>query len=342
MLDEVPRFSGRPVLVVGDIMLDEFVWGRNSRVSPEAPVPILEVERRTYSPGGAANVAANIQSLRGIPQLMGVTGSDIDAEKLGTLLTDRSIFTGRIQRLTDRPTTVKTRILADGKQVARIDQEVRKPLPAYAVEMLTGYAIRALPNVRAAVVSDYGKGVVSPGFLGQFLAAAKATGTPTIIDPKGTDYLKYRGATLVKPNHIEAGDVLGRYLVSNDDVEAAGAELVNMLGRSTAVLITRGSDGMTLFRHGKPSFHMPAHVRHVFDVTGAGDTVAAVIALAMGIGLPLPHACELANRAAAIVVQKTGTATLTQAELRNPLATRTLTMPLSPLGEPACRSHTAL
>jgi D-beta-D-heptose 7-phosphate kinase/D-beta-D-heptose 1-phosphate adenosyltransferase len=304
------------VLVVGDLMLDEFVWGQVSRISPEAPVPVVEVSRRTFVPGGAANTAANVGSLGGKPVLAGVLGQDPDGDRVCELLRSQGVETLPVVRDPDRPTTTKTRVIAHSQQVVRIDHEQPGPTPEAVEAALLARIGEALPTVRGCVVSDYGKGVVTPRFVAQLLQLTRSAGVPTVIDPKGLDYQKYRGATLVKPNQLEAGQVLNRLLKTSEDVDRAGADLAELLGAETAVLITRGPHGMSLFERGRPPVHVPAQAREVYDVTGAGDTVAGTLGLALAVGATAEAACRLASLAAAVVVGKVGTATCSLGELR--------------------------
>jgi D-beta-D-heptose 7-phosphate kinase/D-beta-D-heptose 1-phosphate adenosyltransferase len=314
--DVLARFAGCPVLVVGDLMLDEFVWGQVSRISPEAPVPVVEVSRRTFTPGGAANTAANVGSLGGKPVLAGVVGRDPDGDRVCELLKAQGVETLPVVRDPGRPTTTKTRVIAHSQQVVRIDHEQPGPIPDGVAKALLGVIIETLPHVRGCVVSDYGKGVVTAGFVGQLLQLTRAVGLPTVIDPKGLDYARYRGATLVKPNQLEAGQVLNRPLKTSEDVDRAGSDLVQLLGPDTAVLITRGQHGMSLFERDRPPVHVPAQAREVYDVTGAGDTVAGTLGLALAVGAGLETACRLASLAAAVVVGKVGTATCSFEELK--------------------------
>lgn len=310
------RFRGCPVLVVGDLMLDEFVWGDVHRISPEAPVPVVEVRKRTFTAGGAANTAANIGSLGGHAIVAGVVGDDADGTRVEEILREMGVETTPIVRDAARPTTTKTRILAHSQQVVRIDTEQPGPIPDSLADTLLGRVSDLLHGVRACVVSDYGKGVVTPSFVGRLIERARNAGVPVVVDPKGLDYAKYRGATLVKPNQLEAGKVLNRDLRSDTDVSRAGRDLQEFLGPTTAVLVTRGAHGMSLFEPSRDDFHVPAQAREVFDVTGAGDTVAGTIAMTLGVGGNLPVACRLASLAAAVVVGKVGTATCSLEELR--------------------------
>jgi rfaE bifunctional protein kinase chain/domain len=314
--DILAKFRGTPVLVAGDLMLDEFVWGQVSRISPEAPVPVVEVQRRTYTAGGAANTAANVGSLGGRPVVAGVVGDDADGGRVCDLLDAQGVDTAPVVRDPKNPTTTKTRVVAHGQQVVRIDNERPGPVGAEVESELGRWTAGALAAVRGCVVSDYGKGVVTPTFAGRLIDRCREAGVPVVVDPKGTDYAKYRGATLVKPNQLEAGKVLNRDLRTDADVFRAGADLLALLGPDTAVLVTRGANGMTLFEPGRRPVHVPTQAREVFDVTGAGDTVAGTLALALAAGASLPAACHLASLAAAVVVGKVGTATCSLDELR--------------------------
>lgn len=310
------RFRGCPVLVVGDLMLDEFVWGQVNRISPEAPVPVVEVQRRTFTAGGAANTAANIGSLGGTAVVAGVVGDDPDGTRVCDILRGQGVDTVPVVRDPSRPTTTKTRVIAHSQQMVRIDLEKPGPIADAVADALLARIADVLPTVRGCVVSDYGKGVVTAGFVGRLIARAREAGVPVVIDPKGTDYAKYRGATLVKPNQLEAGKVLNRDLRTDADVDRAGADLRELLGPDTAVLVTRGPHGMSLFEPAQNVFHVPAQAREVYDVTGAGDTVAGTIGLALAVGAGLGPACRLASLAAAVVVGKVGTATCGFDELK--------------------------
>ena len=316
LLKLVERFPGCPVLVVGDVMLDEFIFGQVSRISPEAPVPVVEVQRRAFVPGGAANTAANVAALGASPSLAGLVGADANADHVRDLLRTLGVNVDTIVADPARPTTTKTRILAGTQQVVRIDQEKPSPMNSEVEAALLDAVRLALPSARACVLSDYGKGVVTPSFAVAVIALANAAGVPTVVDPKGVDYAKYRGATVVKPNQLEAGKVLNRDLRTSGDVDAAGRDLLTLLGPSTAILITRGPQGMSLFTPNGDAFHVPTSAREVYDVTGAGDTVAGTMAVTLAVGGNLEAACELATAAAAVVVGKVGTATCSLAELR--------------------------
>jgi D-beta-D-heptose 7-phosphate kinase/D-beta-D-heptose 1-phosphate adenosyltransferase len=319
MTDLIPRFRGAPVLVVGDLMLDEFVWGTVTRISPEAPVPVVEVRRRSFVAGGAANAAANVAALGGRATLAGIVGADAAGDTARELVARAGIDAAAVVADPSRPTTTKTRIHAHSQQVVRIDHEENRAIAADVEDALLERVDAVLPSVRGCILSDYAKGVVTPRFAQGLITRCRSAEIPVVVDPKGTEYGKYAGAALVKPNLLEAGKVLNRELRDRSAVERAGADLFNQLPGTTAVLITQGADGMTLFERGRPAVHVPALAREVFDVTGAGDTVAATITVALAAGGDLVSACRLAAVAAAVAVGKAGTATVTPAELATAL-----------------------
>ncbi len=310
----VASLAGKRILVVGDVMLDVYVWGDVSRISPEAPVPVVQIGRRTFLPGGAANTAVNVVGLGGRAALGGVVGDDGTAAALRDGLAGRRVSTGGLLVDAGRVTTAKTRVIAQGKQVVRLDEEHPAPLPAELEERLLAWAGREMEAVDACLLSDYGKGVVSEGFARRFLELARRAGRPTVVDPKGTDFTRFRGATVVKPNLAEARRSCGADGDGGLAPAEAGRRLVETLGGG-AVLVTCGADGMVLCRAGARPLAFPSAARAVFDVTGAGDTVAAVMALALAAGAGLEEAASLANRAAGVVVGKVGTAAVTAEEL---------------------------
>jgi len=313
--DEIVRaFAGKCILIVGDVMLDEYVWGKVRRISPEAPVPVLDFTHRTRQPGGAANTAANVLSLGGRALLGGVVGADSQGTQLLDLLRAAG---GDVQGLVvveGRWTTTKTRLLAHSQQVVRVDYERPDPLPAASEDELLDWARRQIGRIDACVLSDYAKGVVSARLAERFIRLARENGKPVLVDPKGTNFAKYRGATLVKPNLHEVERFLNHEVKEEAALVEAGRRLLDVL-EGSAVLITRGSEGMCLFRADAPLVHLPSTAQAVYDVTGAGDTVAGTLALAMAAGAALEPAARLANQAAGIVVGKVGTAQVTPEEL---------------------------
>lgn len=305
----IPDFESARVLVVGDVILDRYWYGATSRISPEAPVPVVHVEDVEERPGGAANVATNIAALGATPVLMGVIGDDEAAGILTRLLTRRGVES-RLTRIQGFPTVTKLRVVSRHQQLIRLDFEQRTQ-GAHCTELLSRYQ-QALGNVTAVVLSDYGKGAL--GSIQPFIEYARHAGIPVFVDPKGTDFHRYRGATVITPNAAEFEAVVGA-CPDLDHLTAKGEQLRRTLDLE-ALLITRGEHGMSLLREGQPGFHVPAHARDVYDVTGAGDTVIGVLAAAVATGQPIEQAMVLANLAAAVVVAKFGTAAATVDEIR--------------------------
>jgi len=304
----VDQLRGRRAVVVGDVMLDEYLRGDVSRISPEAPVPVLELRATDHRLGGAANAAANIQALGGEATLISVVGRDDTA----TIVGERLRAAGILRELVtdpDRPTSKKTRLVAQQQQIVRIDHEKRTPVSSAIADDLRRTIDRVVPTSQVCVLSDYAKGVVTPEIARHAIAVARAHKVPVVVDPKQRDFRAYAGATVITPNLAEL-----EAAAPGLALEAAVAHLLPILD-GTALLVTRSADGMSLFRGGVPPFHMPALAKEVFDVTGAGDTVVATLALALGAGLSIEHAIELASLAAAISVSKRGTSTVSPAEL---------------------------
>jgi len=310
----VGRFRGRRVAVLGDVMVDRYMWGRVDRISPEAPVPVVEVERESMSLGGAGNVAANLSALDAQPALISLRGDDADGSALERALKERGVLAEGLLVDGARPTTVKTRIIAHSQQVVRADRETRADVQGELFERLSAAIERGLESAEALVVSDYGKGVVHPGTLETALGKCRRRGIPVCVDPKESHIDAYRDATILTPNQHEAGYVQGRRIVDETSLMEVGWGLQRRLNAG-AVLITRGPDGMSLFERGGRYTSLPTVAREVYDVTGAGDTVVSVVALALASGADLVSACRLANHAAGIVIREVGTATCTTAEL---------------------------
>jgi rfaE bifunctional protein kinase chain/domain len=308
-------FRGKRLMVLGDVMLDENLWGEVRRVSPEAPVPVVELQRQTYVPGGAANSAANAVGLGGIALLGGVVGNDEPAARLQQCLGELGVDTTGLIVDPGRPTTTKARVVAHSQQVLRIDREVRTPISPAIERQVLAWVDLTIGTVGACVISDYAKGVVSPTVARQVIKLARSAGVPIVVDPKGFDYARYRGATVITPNLAEAEQEARLPVQGPADIGAVGRRLLSELP-GTAILITRGGEGMSLFTQDEV-VHVPAEAQAVFDVTGAGDTASATLALALAAGAPLPLAVRLANRAAGVVVGKVGTKAITLAELRH-------------------------
>ena len=322
-------FGRAKVLVVGDLMLDEFVWGKVNRISPEAPVPVVWVQSESVMPGGAANVANNIRSLGGEAIVVGVVGEDRWGNALLSDLAARRIDTGSVLTTT-RPTTVKTRVIAHHQQVVRVDREQREPLPAGSVERLIRAITQRIREVDAIVIEDYGKGLITRQLLAAVIPLARKHRKIITVDPKEEHLDLYRRVTALTPNRAEAGGAVGRELESNADVQRAGAEILKRL-QCEGLLITLGEDGMCLFERashrggagqGVRTLLIPTVAQEVFDVAGAGDTVIAAFTLALASGASMVQAARIANHAAGIVVGKLGVATATPAELRAKLSGR--------------------
>jgi D-beta-D-heptose 7-phosphate kinase/D-beta-D-heptose 1-phosphate adenosyltransferase len=304
---------GRRVLVLGDVMLDEFLWGRVLRISPEAPVPVIEVERESFHVGGAGNVARNVRSLHGDPVLVGVVGGDAAAARLRHELEQAGVEDALVEAPA-RPTTLKTRIIAHHQQVCRADRERAEDVERRVEDALVARARGALVGCQAVIVSDYQKGVVTPRLMRAVLELARRRRVPVLVDPKVRHLALYRGASVVTPNQSEAEQATGVRIRSDADLRRAGERLLRSL-RCRAALITRGEHGLSLFERGRKPVHITTTAREVFDVTGAGDTVIATLTLAMCAGAALPRAAALANLAAGVVVGKLGTATATPEEI---------------------------
>jgi rfaE bifunctional protein kinase chain/domain len=305
---------GRRILVIGDVILDQYVWGEVKRISPEAPVPVVEVRAQTALPGGAANVAANIAAWGCTAHLGGVVGRDAEGESLCKALAEKGVSTDGLWQDATRQTTSKTRIIAHSQQVVRLDREQPVPLAAAVEDRLLSWAGDRVSEVDACVLSDYAKGVVSRRLALEFIGMARAAGKPIVVDPKESDCSIYRGATVIKPNLHEAEQILNRRIADETALMEAGRRLAGLL-KGTAVLITRGPQGMLLFREGLQPLAVATVSRNVYDVTGAGDTVIAMMAAALAAGLPLEQGVRLGNLAAGVVVGKVGTATATLEEI---------------------------
>lgn len=308
------RAGSARILVIGDVMLDEFVFGAVQRISPEAPVPVVEITGRRYAAGGAANVAANVAALGARAVLGGVTGEDEASERFHALLAAMRLDEWVGLRDAGRPTICKTRIVAGGQQIVRIDHESREPLGESSEERLIAAAVQAMSAAQACVISDYGKGAVSPRMVAALVAECGARKLPVLVDPKGHDYRKYAGVTLVTPNLKEAELAAAHAIANDQDMLLAAGRIMETVG-CPALLITQGASGMTLFRRGEAPLHSAALAHQVFDVTGAGDTAMAMLALGLATGLGLEDAMLLANVAAGIVVEKPGTATVSLREM---------------------------
>jgi D-beta-D-heptose 7-phosphate kinase/D-beta-D-heptose 1-phosphate adenosyltransferase len=314
----IDGFKKARVLVIGDIIMDRFIWGKVRRISPEAPVPVVEVTSESLMLGGCANVVNNIHSLGGSPAITGVVGDDDDGRRIVKELKALGIRADGIVTDGDRPTTIKTRVIAHSQQVVRFDRETRDRLSTECTERVVRHIRRAVKGADAVVISDYAKGIVTAPLVDETREACARAGRPLAVDPKVEHFEYYRGATVVTPNNHEASLASGVEITDDETLHRAGELLYNMLGCG-ALLITRGENGMSLFE-GDSETHIPTVAKEVFDVSGAGDTVIGVLALSLASGASFKEAAVLANCAAGVVVGKVGTATLGPAELAEAVA----------------------
>ncbi|VAX10249.1 ADP-heptose synthase / D-glycero-beta-D-manno-heptose 7-phosphate kinase [hydrothermal vent metagenome] len=311
-MKQLPEFDKAHVVVVGDLMLDRYWHGNTSRISPEAPVPVVHVNNAEERPGGAGNVALNIAALGAEPQLLGFTGKDEAAAALEDILKQQGVSC-HFQALDDCATVTKLRVLSRHQQLIRLDFEdgFSEQDPSGLLAALD----KALPEAGALILSDYGKGTLAQ--IAHFIEKARVVGVPVLVDPKGSDFSIYRGVTLITPNLSEFEAVVGACANDAEIVEKGEALLVEL--DLQALLVTRSEKGMTLLQQGKPALHLPTEAQEVFDVTGAGDTVISVMAASLAAGRDLVEATICSNLAAGVVVGKLGTATVSAAELRSAL-----------------------
>lgn len=306
--------SKRRVLVVGDVMLDHYLSGRIERISPEAPVPVVEVLHEEYRLGGAANVALNLQSLGAQAILIGITGDDRDGQQFQELLQQSGIQTKGIHIVANRPTTVKTRIMAKQQQIVRVDREICTEIKAAEQRAILKRIKVAIPTVDAVIIEDYDKGLLTSSLIHQILELCKAHDKQVTVDPKFQHFFNYAGVTVFKPNFKELQSNLGITIVTENDFVEAAATLQERINCDHLV-ITRGSKGLTIFSKGKHPIQLPTFAKEVFDVSGAGDTVISVLTLGMAAGLPIREAALLANHAAGVVCGKMGTSSVTSEEI---------------------------
>ncbi|MCM8784194.1 MAG: D-glycero-beta-D-manno-heptose-7-phosphate kinase [Candidatus Omnitrophica bacterium] len=324
----ISSFSKAKVLVVGDLMLDEFIWGEVERISPEAPVPVVWAKKKTYAPGGAANVACNLSSLGASVNLLGIVGKDNNGEILKKELKKRNVDIKGIFSYSQRPTTLKTRIIAGHQQTVRVDWEDTSPLPDCWLEDIIEYLEKSIGQYQAVVIEDYGKGIITPALLNKLRNLVKKNKIVVTVDPKEEHFDYYKGFTAITPNRKETENAI-RYLkikgtvplrinsdklITDEQINRAGEELRRGLDLE-ALLVTLGEQGMCLFEKHRKPYRISTVAREVFDVAGAGDTVIATFTLAISQGAGMKEAAQLANFAAGIVVEKLGVAVTNQEEL---------------------------
>jgi D-glycero-beta-D-manno-heptose-7-phosphate kinase len=317
----VAAFSHKRILVIGDLMLDEFIWGKVSRISPEAPVPVVNVAGESYYPGGGANVARNVRELHAAAAIIGLIGTDPAGDRLLALLQESGIETTGVQQDPTRTTAVKTRVVARNQQVVRIDRERNLPATDEQTRRAIDSIEAAMPSIDAVIVADYGKGLLTQPLADALCHAVRRHRKILAVDPHPYTSLCWRGATVIKPNRAEAFLAAGlppsepaSRVCEDAPLLAAGQRLFEVWD-TESLIVTLGEDGMLVLQAGAGPHHTPAHAKEVFDVSGAGDTAIAALALALSAGATPVEATELANVASGIVVGKVGTATVTPAEL---------------------------
>ena len=310
----IPRFAEVRVLCVGDLMLDRFIYGEVSRISPEAPIPVFQVGRETSMLGGAGNVVRNATALGAAACFVAVVGDDPVGRELTAMVGVEPRVEPYLLVERERPSTVKTRYIAGAQQLLRADSETLRPITADTADQAVRLAREAVAACDVMVLSDYAKGMLTPAVIEALIGAARDAGKPVVVDPKGADFARYRGATVITPNRREAAAATGLAGDGEDAVAAIGAALIERFGVAAAV-ITRSESGMSLMTGDGAAAHLPAQAREVFDVSGAGDTVAAMFAVALGCGAALADAARLAIHAAGVVVGKVGTSAVHRDDL---------------------------
>ena len=320
-LETVARFKKARILVIGDFILDQFIWGSVDRISPEAPVPVVNVQRESYMPGGSLNVANNIHTLGGVVFPCGVIGRDINGRMLAKVMRKSGIETAGVIYDPARPTSIKTRVIAHSQQMVRVDREKTHPVDAEILRKIFQFIGQKISKADVVIIEDYGKGMIHAGLLKEVVRLAKKFKKPVLVDPKEKNFPHYTGVTAITPNRKEAYGALQDPKSADYSMEEVGRKLLEKL-KCMAVLVTLGEDGMALFEKGKPTVKIPTFAREVYDVSGAGDTVIAVFALALAAGSSMKEAAKLSNIAAGIVVGKLGTATVSPEELREAVEKR--------------------
>ncbi len=316
LLSIIAKFKNARVLVIGDLMVDEYIWGSVSRISPEAPVPVVSVTSESLRLGGAGNVVNNIYTLGGKVWIGGVVGNDEMGRKVIQDLQKMGVDTRTVAVEQDWVTTVKTRIIAHHQQVVRYDREVVRVIRPEALKKVLSVMEDRIREFDAVLISDYGKGVICPELVERVRSLTLGKGKILAVDPKVKNFPLFQKVTVITPNHHEAAQAAGRWIQTEEDMVSVGRHLLGQL-QAQSVLITRGEKGMTLFEENGEITNIPAVAKEVFDVTGAGDTVISVLTLALSVGASLKEAAVLSNHAAGIVVGEVGTATLKASELED-------------------------
>jgi rfaE bifunctional protein kinase chain/domain len=312
----IPKLKNARIMVIGDLMVDEYIWGSVSRISPEAPVPVVSVTSESLRLGGAGNVINNIHTLGGKVLLGGVVGNDEMGRKVTQDLHKMGVDLRGVVVESDWITTVKTRIIAHHQQVVRYDREVVRAIRPEALKRILAALEERIPELDAVLISDYGKGVVCPELVEPVRSLTLGAGKILTVDPKVKNLPLFQKVTVITPNHHEAGQATGRWIQTEEDLVSVGRQLLGQL-QAKSVLITRGEKGMTLFQDTGDITHIPTMAKEVFDVTGAGDTVISVLTMALAAGADMKQAAALSNYAAGIVVGEVGTATLKSSDLED-------------------------
>ncbi|MCX8012151.1 MAG: D-glycero-beta-D-manno-heptose-7-phosphate kinase [Desulfobacterota bacterium] len=315
LLNQINKFFQARVMVIGDMMVDHFIWGSVNRISPEAPVPVVKVTRESFHLGGAANVVHNIHTLGGKVFLAGIIGDDEMGRKIINELRSLKVSTQGLILVSGRPTTVKTRIIAHNQQVVRFDREETSPLSSEVKNRIISYCKKIFPDVQAVILSDYDKGLLSRDLVEEIIFLGKKEKKIITVDPKVENINNYKEVTIITPNQKEAGEATGIKILTDDDACRAAFLLQKKIS-CDSVLITRGEQGMTLLEKDRSLAHIPTLATEVYDVTGAGDTVVGALALALATGALPRVAALIANYAAGIVIKKVGTAAVGKEELK--------------------------
>lgn len=314
----IDRFKEIHALVIGDLMIDEYLWGRVDRISPEAPVPVVAIEAESQTLGGAGNVINNLRAMGAHVSAIGTAGTGKTGQIIFEKLAELGVETDGIVSEPDRPTTRKTRVIASNQQVLRIDKELKKQITSFTLEKLMAIIETKILQVDVIIISDYDKGLVTRELMARTVALAQKHGKLTLADPKALDFTKYAHVNVLTPNKKEAGLAVNMDIVTDQDLALAGAKIMDQAGLDR-LLITCGKDGMVLFEKGLPPHTIASKARQVFDVSGAGDTVISLLGLGLASGASFHEAALVANAAAGIVVAKVGTATPSLLELRQAL-----------------------
>ncbi|NQT06691.1 MAG: D-glycero-beta-D-manno-heptose-7-phosphate kinase [Candidatus Omnitrophica bacterium] len=312
----ISNFTDARIMIIGDLILDEFIWGSVDRISPEAPVPVVWVKKENFMPGGASNVANNIASFGGKAELVGIIGDDERGRTLKREMSKKGVVTDGFIVDKRRPTVLKTRVIAHKQQVVRIDREETAPVSGATLSKVIKHVEKKIKEIDILIIEDYGKGLITPELLKGIIPLAKRYKKPIAVDPKEENFSLYKGVTLITPNSDEASKATGIKIENKKDIEAAGRKLLTAL-RCKAALITLGEKGMALFENGKRPVHIPTIAQEVYDVSGAGDTVIGTFCLSLASGANDTEAAYIANYAAGIVVGKVGIAVIDSNELIN-------------------------